>query len=45
MSLLFRNRVVEKGAQQQTSLPFWRRILMIPVHHLQQAVSLSLIHI
>jgi len=39
MSLLFRNRVVEKGAQQQTSLPFWRRILMIPVHHLQQAVS------
>lgn len=39
MSLLFRNRSVEKGASTRGRLPLWRRLIMVPVHHAQQAVA------
>ncbi|ATZ72997.1 cell division protein FtsX [Idiomarina sp. X4] len=39
MSLLFRNRSVEKGASSRGRLPWWRRAIMVPVHHIQQAVA------
>lgn len=39
MSLLFRNRETEAGARQRHKLPWFRRLLMLPVHHLQQAVA------
>jgi cell division transport system permease protein len=39
MSLLFRNRSVEKGASNRGRLPWWRRAIMVPVHHVQQAVA------
>ncbi len=39
MSLLFRNRSVEKGASNRGRLPWWRRAIMVPVHHAQQAIA------
>lgn len=39
MSLLFRNRDTDKGARQSKKLPWYRRLLMTPVHHVQQAVG------
>ncbi|WP_417447847.1 permease-like cell division protein FtsX [Idiomarina abyssalis] len=39
MSLLFRNRSIEKGASSRGRLPWWRRLIMVPVHHAQQAIA------
>ena len=39
MSLLFRNRDVPGGAAKRQKLAWYRRALMWPVHHLQQAVA------
>lgn len=39
MSLLFRNRDTDKGASQRNRLPWFRRLIMLPVHHAQQAVG------
>ncbi|WP_404401127.1 permease-like cell division protein FtsX [Idiomarina seosinensis] len=39
MSLLFGNRQTSAGARQRQKLPWYRRLLMVPVHHLQQAVG------
>lgn len=39
MSLLFGNRESAAGAQQRQKLAWYRRALMVPVHHLQQAVA------
>ncbi|MGM0481910.1 MAG: permease-like cell division protein FtsX [Pseudomonadota bacterium] len=39
MSLLFGNRQTSAGARQRRKLPWYRRLLMVPVHHLQQAIG------
>lgn len=39
MSLLFRNRDTTAGAEKRQRLAWYRRVMMWPVHHLQQAIA------